>query len=391
MKKLFKFSFVALLVIALGFAGCENTVTKGDSSAVGVERSVARKVGAPPAQWTQITDSVYTGTFGSRSVWAVNYGSIGQSSSNYAFVAGGDGGAAAYSMDGGVTWTAIPNVTNGATIYGIANDTGGRFVMVAEKATLAYTNNITSGQWTTLTGSATQMTDTIYAVAYGTRSRRFIIGGINGQAAFSTNGATWTSIPDMVPVFSPDSNIRAIASFPKASGDTFVVVGGRSGPYPMYNQAAYSVSNGDPGSWTSKSNGIFCRGLTMGAANNVPYFVASGYDMNGSSSNNITYVNATNIQSAPWTPVSVVTTGVSGWLDCIAFGGTYFVAGGVSSQISYTTDLSTWTPVKLPGFPGYVDAIAYGAITPGGGRFVAVGDSGAGAYTTNPVSETNNK
>jgi hypothetical protein len=110
--------------------------------------------------------------------------------------------------------------------------------------------------------------------------------------------------------------------------------------------------------------------------------------MNGTSSNNVTYINAVNIATASWNPVSVSTTGVSGWFDGIAFGGSYFVAVGVGGQISYTQNLSNWTVVTLPNFPGYANAIGYGDVilSSGLGRFVAVGDSGAGAYTTQGVN-----
>jgi hypothetical protein len=403
MKKPISFSLAALLAAALWFAGCEQDITgngtSGDTpdialSVGSLEKSIIRteeQAGVPPNQWAQITDATFTTTFGKSSIWAVDCGPIlSYVDTITAFVAGGDGGAAAYSFDG-VTWTAIPNVTNGETINGIADNGKGTFVMVANNSTLAYTSDIISGQWTTLTGSATQMTNTIYAVACGERTGRFVIGGYNGEAAYSDdNGATWTAIKDLFPIFSPNSNIRAISTFfnVSAGGDTFLVVGGRSGPYPMYNEAAYSLQNGDNGSWVSKPNKVYCRGLTIGyVAGGTPYFVASGYDMNGAGSNNITYVSAQNIASAPWTPVSVSTTGVSGWFDTVAYGGGYFIAGGVGGQISYTQDLSNWTAFAPGMFTGYVDSIAYGDITlPGGkGRFVAVGDNGIGAYTTNPI------
>ena len=402
MKKLMTFSLAALLAAAIWFTGCENDISGGDTTAAGLfaGRSVlgtTEQVGAPPANWTQITDSTFTGTF-KGSIWAANYGATGQEDPSPAsvFVAGGDGGAAAYSPDG-VKWTAIPNVTNSETINGIANDGNGTFIMVANNGTLAYTNNIIGGSWTTLTSSATQMSDTIYAVAYGAGSGRFFITGYNGETSYSTNGgATWTAIKDVYNIFSPDSNARAISSFQVGRADTFVAVGGRSG-YPMHNEAAYSLSSGSSNTWVSNSNGIFCRGLTNGTLGGVNYFVASGYDMNGTSSNNIAYIDSSALASSSWTPVSVSATGVSGWFDCVTYGGDgagngYFVAGGVGGQISYTDDItdlttSSWIVVRVPGFTSYVDSLAYGDIElPGGtGRFVAVGDNGAGAYTTDPV------
>jgi hypothetical protein len=400
MKKPISFSLAALLAAALWFAGCEQDITgtSGDTpdialSVGSLEKSIIRteeQAGDAPDNWTQIKDPVFTGAFFGRSIWAVNYGPVAEGSATGAFVAGSDRGAAAYSLDGGVSWTVIVNaVTNGQTVYGIANNGKGTFIMVADNSTLAYTNDIT-GRWTTLTGSATQMTSTIYAIAYGENSERFVIGGINGEAAYSDdNGATWTAIKDLYPIFEPNSNIRAISALPGTDrDDTFVVVGGRSGPYPMYNEAAYSLSSGDNGSWVPKPNKVYCRGLTSGSIGGKNYFVASGYDMNVTDANNITYVSADNIASALWTPVSVSTTGVSGWFDTVAYGGDYVVAGGVDGQISYTQDLSNWKAFAPGMFTGYVDSIAYGdtvKVGDGTGRFVAVGDNGIGAYTTNPI------
>jgi hypothetical protein len=398
MKKLFNFGFAAFIIVAISFTSCEQGITEGGTTGAGLAVSgaaLAQKasVGDPPSQWTQITDATFTTTFSGLSVWAVNYGPTGQSSPANVFVAGGDKGAAAYSPDG-VTWTAIPDVTNSQTINGIANNGAGVFIMVAYNGTLAFTTDILSGSWKTLDSTATKIPGTIYAIAYGANSGssgRFVIGGFSGYASYSDdNGATWTAIPELYNIFASanTSNIRAISTFYDSeitNNDFFVAVGGRSGPSPMPNAVGYSQSNGNIGSWQSDTNGVFCRGLTINSG--APYFVASGYDMNGTSSNNITYVNPYNLGFKMWVQVPTITTQVDGWLNCVAFGSTYYVAGGVNGQITYTTNLTSgWTPVKLQGFTGYVDGIAYGDSVPGVvTRFVAVGDSGAGAYTTNPV------
>jgi hypothetical protein len=404
MKKLFNFGFAAFIIVSVLFTSCEQDVTGGNapSSNFSTGLSVAKQtasVGAPPNQWTQITDPVFTNTFTNVTIQAVNYGATGQSSPASVFVAGGTKGAAAYSPDG-VSWTTIPNVTAGQTIYGIANDGSGTFIMVADGSYLAYTNNILSGQWTTLDASDTHIISTIYAVAYGELSGRFVIGGYGGSAAYSDDGgAAWTQISELLPIFTnANSNIRAIASYPDdfdSGDDFFLAVGGRSGMAPMPNAAAYSTSNGDINTWKQTKNGIFCRGLTVNPNVYDPtlYFVAAGYDMENPVNHNIAYINPYNLDFSMWVQVPTTTTNVPGWLDCIAYGGIagqnngYFVAGGVDAQISYTTNLANWTPVKVTGFTSYVDGICYGDVQLGAteGRFVAVGDNGIGAYTTNGV------
>jgi hypothetical protein len=344
----------------------------------------------------RILNQTFINTFTGRSIWAVDYGPTGQSSPlpPNVFVAGGDYGAAAYSADG-VTWTAIPNVTNGQTINGIANNGSGTFIMVANNGILAYTSNIASGQWTTVAN--TQILGTIYAIAYGEKSGRFIIGGYAGYASYSDdNGVTWFAIKQLQSIFahSNNSDIRAIASFDDydySRADVFVAVGGRSGPYPMPSAVGYSRSNGDDNSWHTDTNNVFCRGITFVMENNTPNFIASGYDMNGAASKNITYVNSDNLGFNMWNPISESATGVSGWLNCIAYGGQsnngYYVAGGAGGKIAYTQSLlsSQWTLPNISMFTGFVNGIAYGDVTlidGSTGRFVAVGDGGVGAYTT---------
>lgn len=367
---------IAALAAALWFTGCEQDLGLLESSGPSalVSRSAAA-IDAPaqPDKWTQITDATFTSTFNGLSVWAV-------SAAGDKVVAGGDKGAAAYSEDAGVTWTALPaDITQGYTINGIANDGANNFVIVADNGALAYTLTGPSGKWTTLDSTATQITDRIYAAAYGASSGRFVIGGGYGQAAYSDNGGqSWTAIKDLGPIFdSPDNstNIRSIASVTlDARTDIFVAVGGRSGPAPMYNAAAYSLSNGDNGSWVANPNGVFCRGL---ASDGTKTFVGCGYDMQGT---NAVYTDTSNL--ANWTKVSTATTGVGGWLDGITYGGGYFVAGGLKGSVTYTANPgSNWTYVDLSGiFTGYVDALSFATITSRIGRFYAVGDNGKGAY-----------
>jgi hypothetical protein len=404
MRKARFFGIAAFIAVAVWFTGCEQAILGGNTPAI--ERSLngssvdnAASVGAAPAVWTQITDTTFINTFGGGSIWAADYGPVAAGSSNYVFVAGGDSGAAAYSADG-VTWTAIPSTaTGGNTINGIANDGNGTFIMVAFNGYLAYTNNITSGNWKTLDGNDTKMNGaTIYAIAYGIASERFVIGGNGGAAAYSdTKGVSWLSLPDLAPIFiaGNNSNIRAISVYYDSYGvygytDIFLAVGGRSGMAPMPNAAAYSTASGDVNSWQRTSNNVFSRGLTIGSIGSnpaVPYFVASGYDM---STNNVAYIQPYNLDFNLWTQVPTGTTGVSGWLDSIGFGGGYYVGVGVNGQITYTNDLVKWNPVTLSGAGGYIDGIGYGDHLPSSSgvttRFVAVGDRGYGAYTTYQVS-----
>jgi hypothetical protein len=394
--------FAVAFAAALWFTGCEQGLefARPSESSASFERSAAISIipgasgggtqiggsalnAAPgaPDKWTAITDPGFTNTFNEASIWAVSV--VGKN-----VVAGGDKGLAAYSLDGGETWTALPdNITQGNTINGIANNGDETFVMVAFGGVLAYTTNGPAGTWTTLGPAETRISETIYAAAYGTRSGRFVIGGGYGQAAYSDNlGKTWTAITDLQSIFvtsTISTNIRAISYVYSLNDDAdiFVAVGGRSGDPPMPNAAAFSVSNGNNGSWAANPNGVFCRGLT---SDGKTTFVASGWDM-GDPGDNIAYMSISSIKS--WKLLPSTTTGVSGWLNCIAYGAGYYVAGGLKGSLTYANSpTGTWTYVNLSNiFTGYINGLSYGA-SDYGNRFFAVGDNGKGAYTSSVIS-----
>jgi hypothetical protein len=396
--------FAVAFAAALWFTGCEQGLefAKPSESSASFERNAAVSIipgassggtriggaalnAAPgaPTSWTEITDSVFTSTFSSVSIWAV-------SAAGDTVVAGGDKGLSAYSTDSGQTWTALPiSITQGNTINGIANDGKETFVMVAFNGVLAYTTSGPAGKWTTLGPTDTQINGTIYAAAYGTQSGRFVIGGNQGEAAYASvnNLNSWMVIKDLQPIFAAgnSSNIRSISSVPsERNQDIFVAVGGRGGPAPMPNAAAYSLSSGSNNTWVSKTNNVFSRGLTTDGNN----FVASGYDM---ANYNVTYIAKTDLAptTTAWNPIDLSTTGVKGWLNCITYGAGYYVAGGVDGHITYTNVLNQTTAWKaFTLFPGYVNGLCF-AVTPiYGSRFYAVGDSGKGAYTIGVITET---
>jgi hypothetical protein len=84
-----------------------------------------------------------------------------------------------------------------------------------------------------------------------------------------------------------------------------------------------------------------------------------------------------------WTLVSNSRFGSSG-VNSIAYGNNRFVAVGDSGKMAYSSDGVTWTAVSNSRFgSSSVQAVAYG-----GNRFVAVGDSGKMATSTDGASWT---
>jgi hypothetical protein len=126
--------------------------------------------------WTAVSDP----KFGSISIRGIAYG-------GGKFVAGGNGGKAAYSTDG-INWTAVSDPKFGnSNILAIAYD-GGKFVAGGNGGKAAYS---TDGINWTATDPKFGSINSIRGIAYG--GGKFVAGGTNGKAAYSTDGINWTA------------------------------------------------------------------------------------------------------------------------------------------------------------------------------------------------------
>jgi hypothetical protein len=118
--------------------------------------------------WTPVGDT----KFGTDSIFALAYG-------DGVFVAVGANGKGAYSTDGGVTWTKITHsYFTGDPIRTITYGEG-RFVVSVHR--YAYSTDCID--WD-IVGSGSDFLK--YALAYG--GRRFVAGGETGKAAYSNEG-----------------------------------------------------------------------------------------------------------------------------------------------------------------------------------------------------------
>jgi photosystem II stability/assembly factor-like uncharacterized protein len=187
--------------------------------------------------WTAVSNS----TFGTTSILDIAYG-------NNRFVAVGLQGQMAYSVNGEI-WTAVSNSTFPSTYtidsntyaypiyaiaYGIADgESVGRFVAVGRDGKMAYSvdNGVT---WTAVSNPLSY-----YAIAYG--NNRFVAVGDKGKIAYSDdNGETWTAVADSTFGTGYFDSINAIAF----GNNRFVAVGyEQSGSFPNYtytNKIAYA-------------------------------------------------------------------------------------------------------------------------------------------------------
>ncbi|MDR0630193.1 MAG: hypothetical protein LBG24_11295 [Treponema sp.] len=260
---------------------------------------------------------------------------------NGAFYAGGKGGILSTSTDG-TKWTVIgTGLLSGEDIRAIAYGNG-VMVIGGTNGEAEWTTDPTNPQsWTPITGFPSSFTGNFNSIAFGTDtsgSPLFVITGQQALSGYSTDGKTWTDTTDQtVKIFinsGGQSSIKMVAYDP--DHHKFVIVG--------FHEAAYAVPQGGKVSWTG--------------------------------------VDLTDIMGS---------TSRTSWLNAVAFGGGYFVAGGSLGVSISSTDGINWAVTGAKGqFPAtdvpFVNAIAYngdGSIPVyliGGGL-----DAGPGiaAYNTN--------
>lgn len=280
-------------------------------------------------------------TVGSNRWQGVAYG-------NGVFVAVGNDGYTAYSSDGS-TWSTPTQVgTNAWYSITFANN---KFVAVGNNG---YTTTTTDGiTWTTPV-QVSGLSSRLQSVRYG--NGIFLAVGGDGKATTSTDGVTWTT-----PVAFGISQGNAIFF----NGNDFIILGWTGANVLL-------VSTNDGTTFTSLST---VQDLTPSSAINFGngVYVISG--VNGDVSYSTDLIN--------WS----ASTQILNTVESIYYDGTQFIAVGrrqiTSTTYKYSTITSldgiTWDePVDI-GESASLSIIQYGflSITYGGGKFVAVGDSGA--------------
>jgi hypothetical protein len=253
----------------------------------------------------------------------------------------------AYSADG-TSWTGI-----GSTIFTDGTSVGwGSNKWVATglgSNTLAYSANGTS--WTGI-GSTILQTGS----AVGWSGTEWLAGG-GSQIAKSTDGVAWsnTNISTII------SSVRGISY----SSSNWIVAG-----TPLTNSLAYSS---DGIAWTGRTRStIFTegyavanreflpRGASIPAVPFVPVFTAG----------------STMLRTTDGITWSTVTTPFTSTIFCMAWNGSYWVAGGTGTYVlAYSTNGTSWTGVTLPNMTT-VYSVAWGL-----GKWIACG-AGSGGYTS---------
>jgi hypothetical protein len=292
---------------------------------------------------------------------AVNAAAYGEG----VFVVGNrNAGEVAYSLDNARTWTIVEVWDTGSpedwvSIIAYIDGTfyaGGNFGKFASSA-----NGKT---WTTFTNTLLNEED-IRAIAYGCGTT--VIGGTNGQAeridGYPADTLNWTQVK----IFGTTDTINSIAFGADTGGTPLFVVTAQGG------HSAYSYGGGTIWQDTSSQTQAIFTGTSTSQTSikQVAYdpknhkFVAVGYHKTA-------YVVPTPASNGfIWTGVDVAdimgNSNRTSWLNCVTFGGKYFIAGGSGGQSISSLDGINWAvtgakgqfPVPTTDIP-FVNAIAYG-------------------------------
>jgi hypothetical protein len=231
-----------------------------------------------------------------------------------------------------------------------------------------------SVKWTEVTNTTLGSFDQINAIAYS--GDKFVAVGVGGKIAYSADGVNWTALAD--DLFGPkgSNNISAIAY----GGGKFVA-GGR------YNNMAYSS---DGVTWTAVTNssGIFPTTINAITYGNGKFVAGGSQGEMAYSTDGVNWTKGPNEILGTYYASSSRPQAIAK-IEAITWGNNKFVAGGDGGKMAYSTDGVTWTAVTTTAFDFQTEFKAdIRAIAYGGGKFVAGCYQGRMAYSTDGITWT---
>jgi hypothetical protein len=266
-------------------------------------------------------------------------------------------GTGAYTIDCGASWETVDIL--GANWVSILVYINGTFYAGGDNGSFA---SSTDGiDWTPFTTQLLGGAD-VRAIAYGNNVT--VIAGTNSQAmwtdGYPTDSSTWTAIGGDLPTGGTYNSIAFGA-------DT----GGR-GLFVITGQGSVSGYSYDGKTWTSTSDQTKIIFPNTGGQSSIKQVA---YDPNYSKFVIVGYHQTAYVVPTPadftWVGIDVSdimgTTARTSWLNCVTYGGGYFVSGGSEGQTIASTDGINWGITGVQGqFPAgpdvpFVNSIAFGA------------------------------
>jgi len=322
-------------------------------------------------RWTNIENTV----FENYAVRSLGYG-------NGRFIAAGDSGRMAHSVDGGRSWVSVESGTGLAgnkfvsTVYAVAFGAS-LFYAVGADARMSFSVNGVNWTGHRLPGPTPPPSEPppppvygevlfageaglkdVRAVVFGrgpsALDGRFVAAGADGRAAFWNSGmSVWAAGTGI----EPEHKIKTLA-WGNVEGGRFIAAG--------TDGAVYRATDGTgTQSWQRAGDSTFGDNTVNASVFGNGVFVIGGNAGRMAWSNN----------GLEWNAVDSSVIGDSDVLS-LAFGSGLFVAGTCSGILAWSANGIDWEPIPDGGFgPGErVNGIA----TNGRGRFVAAGNCSAG-------------
>lgn len=271
------------------------------------------------------------------------------------FIISGGSGNTRYSVDNGTTWLGA-DIGTGNLMYTLAAGNG-IIVRGGQNGNVGTsTDGITWVQSNVTTVNV--FSNLIYSIAFSNVSNTFMYTGQNGRTAVSTNGNAWTTIY-------PWANTT--------NQENYEVLYGNN-EWMLFGQGGIPIKSVDANNWSTSKTNVEIYGIAAGA--NV--WVAVGANGNVRTSTDGVYWSIQDANANVRNDVNLFGIGNTSRMFCVEYLNNVFLAGGEHGIFRYSTDGYNWLASPSLENRHAVRAVAYGQ-----GRYVAVGNSGFIATTTN--------
>jgi len=271
------------------------------------------------------------------------------------FIISGGSGNTRYSFDNGVTWFGA-DIGTANLMYTLAVGNG-IIVRGGQTGNVGTsTDGITWVQSNVTTVNA--FSNLIYSIAFSNVTNTFIYTGQNGRTAISANGNAWTTIY-------PWANTTNYENYEVVYGNNEWVLFGAGGT---------PIKSVDANNWSTSKSNVEFYGIAYGA--NV--WVAVGSNGNVRTSTDGVYWSIQDANADIRNDMNSFGIGNTSRMFCVEHLNNVFLSGGENGIFRYSTDGYNWIASPTLNNRQTIRAVTYGQ-----GRYIAVGNNGFIATTTN--------
>ena len=306
-----------------------------------------------PLDWDPVKDTA----FGNSTIYALSFGYTANRTP--CWVAGGDDGKIAYSLDFGITWIAVEDAYFGSYAINAICYANGRWIAGGKNGKMSWSTDAV--KWNPIVGTYLHERNlNINTIIFDNNC--WAAGGSGGTVIISEdNGSTW--------------RLAATNAFGKPTADVTTIAthrgrwiaGGTTG------ELAYSDDNGH--NWTTVGNNILGNFAINVIIYDQEHWFAAGYAQRVAWSND----------GITWRPMARPF-----YILCMGYTNHRWVVGGQEGRMAWSGDKGiTWnTDAAARDFFGrsWVEAIAYGMSPTGKVRWISAGQNGKITYADEKTS-----